>query len=73
MQGSVAQLREIVADMETTAKQALGEDKGGLFGIGAKKPSQAESSKKMRQRFVVDAFRPHKMRQRVFVDALFLA
>lgn len=53
MQAAVAKLRIIVADMESTAKQALGEEGGGgFFGFGAKKVPEAELAKKMRQLYV---------------------
>lgn len=55
MQAKVEKLRTIVSDMNTIARQALGEEKGGglLFGIGAKAaPSQVELQKSIRQLYV---------------------
>lgn len=52
MQSAVADLRGIVAEMQKVSRQALGEEKGGLFGLGAKKPNEAELSKKMKELYV---------------------
>jgi hypothetical protein len=52
MQAAVADLREIVKEMQKVSRQALGEEKGGLFGLGAKKPNEAELSKKMKELYV---------------------
>jgi hypothetical protein len=50
MKEQVDILGETVDGMNLVALQALGEvSSGGLFGIGGKKPTQAESAKKMRQ------------------------
>lgn len=39
--------------MQTVAKQALGEDTGGgLFGFGAKKLSNSEAQKQMKELYV---------------------
>ena len=47
-------LTEVVEGMNTAAKLALGEEKpsGGLFGFGAKTPSQGELSKQVRELYV---------------------
>jgi len=53
MQAAVAELRDVVQEMQKTARTALGEEStGGFFGLGAKKPSEAELSKKMRELYV---------------------
>lgn len=54
MKSKVEVLREVVNGMNSCAKQALGEENagGGLFGIGAKKPSQAELAKTVRELYV---------------------
>jgi hypothetical protein len=52
MQAAVADLREIVKEMQKVSRQGLGEEKGGLFGLGAKKPNEAELSKKMKELYV---------------------
>lgn len=53
MQAAIADLREAVEGMRTTAKQALGEETGGgLFGLGGKKYSEAECAKNMRDYYV---------------------
>ena len=53
MKTEVEKLRAIVQDMEITARQALGEDTGGgFFGIGAKKPSKDELSRKMKELYI---------------------
>ena len=49
MKAAVEKLRSTVSEMETVAKQALGEDTGGgFFGMGKKKYSEAELAQKMR-------------------------
>lgn len=52
-------LREVINGMNSCAKQALGEENagGGLFGIGAKKPSQAELAKTVRELYVKGSVR----------------
>eukprot|EP00591_Stephanopyxis_turris_P005748 CAMPEP_0195512154 /NCGR_PEP_ID=MMETSP0794_2-20130614/4212_1 /TAXON_ID=515487 /ORGANISM="Stephanopyxis turris, Strain CCMP 815" /LENGTH=227 /DNA_ID=CAMNT_0040639877 /DNA_START=196 /DNA_END=879 /DNA_ORIENTATION=+ len=47
-------LRTVVQGMNLAARQALGEEKaaGGLFGIGAKKPTEAELQQTVRKLYV---------------------
>jgi hypothetical protein len=53
MKAAVEKLREIIGEMQSVTRQALGEEKsGGLFGLGAKKPSQEELAKQIRQLYV---------------------
>ena len=54
MKKEVEELRSIVNEMELVARQALGEDTGGggFFGLGAKKPSKEELSRKMKELYV---------------------
>jgi hypothetical protein len=53
MKEQVEILRQTVEGMKFLALQQLGEvSSGGLFGIGGKKPTQAESAKKLRQLYV---------------------
>lgn len=54
MRDSVQKLRAVVEGMNLAAKEALGEEKGGggLFGFGAKKPTQTELAKKVRELYV---------------------
>jgi hypothetical protein len=53
MKEQVEILRQTVEDINFVALQQLGEvSSGGLFGIGGKKPTQAESAKKLRQLYV---------------------
>jgi len=52
MQSQVAKVRDTIEEMQSTAKQALGEESGGLFGLGAKKLSSGEATKKLRQLYV---------------------
>ena len=53
MKAEVEVLRETVAEMSLTAQQALGEvSTGGFFGLGGKKPSQAELAKKLRKLYI---------------------
>ena len=54
MQQKVTALREIVKKMNFLAKEALGEEKesGGLFGMGSKKPTEAEIAKSVRTLYV---------------------
>ena len=57
MKAKVEVLREIVQQMNSLAKEALGEEKeGGFFGLGAKKRSQAELSKSARELYVKGLF-----------------
>ena len=53
IKGEVAMIREAVQGINTTAREALGEDVGGggFFGLGPKK-SQAELSKSVREQYV---------------------
>jgi len=54
MKVHVDEMRTIITEMQQTAKIALGEESagGGLFGLGAKKPSPGELAKKMRDLYV---------------------
>lgn len=54
MQDQVAILREVVSGINQAALVALGEDSGGggLFGFGAKKPTQSELSQTARALYV---------------------
>ena len=54
MKESVEKLRGIVKDMQSVAKQGLGEETagGGFFGFGAKKPSDAELRQKIKELYV---------------------
>ena len=55
MKDQVEILRSVVEEMNLVAREGLGEDVGGgggLFGIGAKKRSQAELSKRVRELYV---------------------
>jgi hypothetical protein len=53
MKGAVEKLRETTKEMQAVARQGLGEDSGGgFFGFGAKKPSEAELKKKIRELYV---------------------
>ena len=46
-------LREVIDGMNRAAREGLGEESsGGFFGLGAKKPSQAELVKRVRQLYV---------------------
>lgn len=47
-------LKEVVDGMNTAAKLALGEEKqgGGLFGFGAKAPSELELAQQVRELYV---------------------
>jgi hypothetical protein len=51
MKDQVAVLRSVVSDMNQAAREGLGEEVsgGGLFGLGAKKTSQAELAKRVRE------------------------
>jgi hypothetical protein len=53
MKGAVEKLRGVTKDMLDVARQGLGEGSGGgFFGLGAKKPSEAELKKKIRDLYV---------------------
>jgi hypothetical protein len=53
MKACVETLRSSVEGMQSTARLALGEEKtGGFFGLGSKKPSEAELLKTLRQYYV---------------------
>lgn len=53
MQEAVTKVREVVEEMQSVSRQALGEEKsGGLFGLGAKKVDKNESAKKLRELYV---------------------
>ena len=55
MKESVEKLRDVVKEINSLAKQGTGEESagGGLFGFGAKKPSEAELKQKIKQLYVV--------------------
>lgn len=54
MKSSVEKLTAAVEGMRSVAKQALGEEGGGgFFGFGAKKPSETELAKKMREYYIL--------------------
>lgn len=53
MSAEADKLREVIDGMNRAAREGLGEESGGgLFGLGAKKPSQAELLKRVRQLYV---------------------
>ncbi len=54
MKDEVESLRLIIEKMQSISKQALGEESssGGLFGLGAKKVSKDELSKRMKELYV---------------------
>jgi len=53
MQEAISRVREVVEEMQSVSRQALGEEKsGGLFGLGAKKVDKNESAKKLRELYV---------------------
>mmetsp|Transcript_7195 Transcript_7195/g.13239 ORF Transcript_7195/g.13239 Transcript_7195/m.13239 type:complete len:258 (-) Transcript_7195:168-941(-) len=53
MQAQADKIRSVIDEMSLTARQGLGEESGGgFFGFGAKKPSQAELAKRVRQLYV---------------------
>ena len=53
MKEETENLRQVIDGINLAARQALGEEPGGgFFGFGAKKPSQAELSKRVRQLYV---------------------
>lgn len=53
MKAAVEKTRDIISEMQSVTRQALGEEKsGGLFGLGAKQPSQDELSKQIRQLYI---------------------
>lgn len=53
MQAAVANVRSVVEEMQSVAKQALGEEgSGGLFGFGGKKLDKNEAAKKLRDLYV---------------------
>jgi hypothetical protein len=52
MQDAVVRLREAVKGLQTTARQGLGEETGGLFGMGAKKLSPTELATNAREYYV---------------------
>lgn len=54
MKDQVEILRSVVEEMNLVAREGLGEDVGGggLFGIGAKKMTQAELAKRVRELYV---------------------
>lgn len=54
MKEKVAKVREVVNDLHSVARQALGEEKpeGGLFGLGAKAPSQYELAQSARKLYL---------------------
>ena len=53
MKEQVEILRDVIHEMETAAKQALGEDTGGgLFGFGGKKVSKEQLAKTVRELYI---------------------
>lgn len=54
MKEQTAILSEVVNGMNSAAKLALGEEKsgGGLFGFGAKAPSQVELAQQVRELYI---------------------
>jgi hypothetical protein len=54
MKKEVDELRAIVQDMDSLARQALGEERGGggLFGFGKKQLNKSEISQKMKELYV---------------------
>jgi hypothetical protein len=53
MKAESAKLREVIDGINVAAREAMGEESsGGLFGLGAKKPSQTELAKRVRQFYV---------------------
>lgn len=53
MQAEADKIRSVIDGMNLAAREGLGEESGGgFFGIGAKKPSQAELAKRVRQLYV---------------------
>merc|ERR1712071_647898 len=61
MKEKVEKLRSIVQQLNTVAREGLGEDVGGggFLGLGTKKPSQAELSKTAKELYVEGE--PHGM------------
>jgi hypothetical protein len=52
MQAAVERLRDAVQGLQTVARQGLGEETGGLFGMGGKKLSPTELATNARQYYV---------------------
>jgi hypothetical protein len=54
MKKEVDELRSIVQNMDSLAKQALGEESagGGFFGLGKKQPSKSEISQKLKELYI---------------------
>jgi hypothetical protein len=54
MKKEVDELRSIVEDMSSLARQALGEESvgGGFFGLGKKQPSKSEISQKLKELYI---------------------
>lgn len=53
MQAEADKIRGVIDGMNQAAREGLGEESsGGFFGLGAKKPSQAELAKRVRQLYV---------------------
>lgn len=53
MQKEVTELRLVISEMNLVALQALGEEtSGGFFGVGVKKSSKEELSKRMKQLYL---------------------
>jgi hypothetical protein len=52
MQGAVVRLREAVVGLQTVARQGLGEEVGGIFGMGGKKLSPTELATSARTYYV---------------------
>ena len=55
MKKEVDQLRAVVNEMGSISRQALGEENagGGFFGMGAKKPTKSELSKRMKELYII--------------------
>ena len=55
MKKEVDQLRAVVNEMGSISRQALGEEiaGGGFFGMGAKKPTKSELSKRMKELYII--------------------
>jgi hypothetical protein len=53
MQQETEKIKEVIEGINLAAREGLGEESGGgLFGLGAKKPSQAELAKRVRQLYI---------------------
>jgi hypothetical protein len=54
MKKEVDELRAVVQELNSLAKQALGEESvgGGFFGLGKKQPSKSEISNRMKELYI---------------------